>query len=192
MNLTYQLENWKDAKVVCVPGVMLRLCMGAQDGCEYRINWFKNSTETYVHNHAHSFHTYCMAGNYSEHTWTIQQDETEDMYSYSRKPGGEMSSPNRIEGKLLEVRRREHYPGNVMFVGNEEYHTISSNPGEEALTFVVRYISTPNKTHVLSSSPCIEDDEGSQNVRPASDIERKSMFERLTKYAHTSSIMYEH
>lgn len=174
------LQDWKDAKVVCVPGVMLRLLLGTHGENEYRINWFKDANETYIHNHTSSFTTMCLAGNYTETTWEIDDSVDDVTYVFEREVGGSLSVPIPCAGGLRVKRMRRHFPGNIMSVDKSEYHSICAAKGEEALTVVVRNTAECGDTRMLATTPFM-DPEATQKVRPATECERKVFFERLVR-----------
>ncbi len=54
------LTNWKMTEIRTVPGVMYQVRCGNDEfdqSIEYQINWFLDCTETFIHNHRHTFDT---------------------------------------------------------------------------------------------------------------------------------------
>src|ERR1700722_14451361 len=69
------LNDWQAADVRTVPGVMYQVrCSRDEDNIDYRIHWFIDCSDTYIHNHQYPFKTYCLEGKYEEKLWKIIDD----------------------------------------------------------------------------------------------------------------------
>lgn len=179
------LKQWSDADVRVVPNVMVQVrCGDDQDDPinEYRIHWFNDITETYIHNHQYSFDTYCLEGEYIERLWTVNQTyEDVTTYKFPRITGNTFGSVIPIRGSLQYLNTRRHYPGNQMHLDYHQYHSIIPAPEctDGVVTFVVRKKLDVNLsgTFVLSSSPTIN--APTDEIVPASSDERQGMRDKL-------------
>lgn len=177
------IDNWSNVDVRTVPGVMYQIRCGIDENdptIEYRMNYFLNSSETFVHNHRHSFETLCLEGEYLETTWEITEDDSENVvYQFYRRSGNILDAPKQIPGILRSVRTRRHFPGNQMHVDTNEYHSISPvNSNTEVFTFLRRKKHTPSPDmYVLSSSPII--DAPTDKTQLATNEERQIMYDKL-------------
>ncbi|UJR32447.1 hypothetical protein I4U23_019909 [Adineta vaga] len=179
------LENWKMTDVRTVPGVMYQVRCGYDEidpSIEYQINWFIDCTETFIHNHRHSFDTYCLEGEYIEKLWEIIDNGTTDglVYQYQRNADTTFNLNKILPGSLCHVQTRYHFPGNKLHVDTCQFHSISSVVGsrDRVLTFLVKknYFPTP-EIFALSMSRGI--DVQDNEIRPATDSERLAMYEKL-------------
>jgi hypothetical protein len=178
------LTNWSTADVRTVPGVMYQIRCGDDENdptIEYQINWFIDCTETYIHNHRHSFDTLCLEGGYTEKLWQVIDDQTGAVtFQFPRDPGNIFGVPQKIPGALCHIKTRDHFPGNQMHVGTDQFHSISSSAGSSnrVFTFLIKRKHTPTPNmYVLSSYSVI--DEPTDEIRSATEEERHSMHEKL-------------
>jgi len=181
--ITKAIADWPTADVRTVPGVMYQVRCGEDENdptIEYQINWFIDCTETYIHNHRHSFDTLCLEGGYKEQLWEIIDDNTGAVtYQFYRKSGNIFDTPKVIPGVLRPVRSRSHFPGNQMHLDTEQYHSIAPSSADNRIfTFLAKqkHLLMP-KMFVLSSTPTI--DAPSDEIRPATEEERQSMYNQL-------------
>jgi hypothetical protein len=181
--MTKALANWSTAEVKIVPGVMYQVRCGIDENdpnIEYQMNWFIDCTETFVHNHRHSFHTLCLEGGYKEKLWEISDDGTGAVtYQFYRKSGNIFDAPKMIPGVLRPAKFRSHFPGNILHVGIEQYHSITpSSSDNRVFTFLAKRKHSPTPDmYVLSSSPTI--DAPSDEIRDATEEERQSMYQQV-------------
>ncbi len=178
------LVNWQVADVRTVPGVMYQVRCGHDEfdqSIEYQINWFLDCTETFIHNHRHSFHTYCLEGEYIEKIWEIaDNDDAGIIYQFRRNSDNVFDLHKAATGTLRHVKSRHHFPGNQMHVDTCQFHSISTIVGSSSrvLTFLVKqnYCPVPDM-FVLSTSPDIETLK--DEIRSATDDERQVIYEKL-------------
>lgn len=148
---------------------------------EYQINWFLDCTETFLHNHRHSFDTFCLEGEYIETIWEVVDDgDGEITYQFRRNSDNKFHLHKTLPGALRPVRFRHHFPGNQMHVDTCQFHSISpiTGAGFRVLTFLVKrnYLPVPDMFVLspLSAVEAIKDE-----VRPATADERQAMYEKL-------------
>ena len=187
--MTTAINNWPDADVQTVPGVMYQVRCGIDDNdptIKYQLNYFIDSTETFIHNHRHSFDTLCLEGEYLETTWEVtDNDSGKAIYQFYRKTGNILDGPKEISGVLRPVRTRHHFPGNEMHLSINEYHSIAPVSSNTAVFTFLRkkeHTSTPNM-YVLSPSPAI--DAPRDEIRPATIDERQIMYKKLLHILQT-------
>jgi hypothetical protein len=181
-NLISTLENWPTIIVRCVPGVMYQVLCQTNDidnGMEYRFHWFLDCTETFVHNHGNAFDTFCLEGQYLEKLWAIIDDDDDAItYKFSRTSGNKFGSIVHIPGSLRHVASRHHFPGNVLHVDTNQFHSITPGTGSDKyiLTFVARHkcLSSAPNTYILSPSKII--------AAPIDEIISATLEERLAVY----------
>ncbi len=169
------LLHWEDVCVECIPGVMLRIRFDEDSSNEYRMHWFCDANETYVHNHVYGFTTVCIEGSYEERTWEIVPSDGVT-YQFDREKGGALSDPIEVSGSLAIVRTRNHFPGNVMEVHQKWFHSIQA-PSPEAVTFVIRHKAQAGTTKILCSHKTLPN--STEVVRPATPAERSAMQTKL-------------
>ena len=184
------LANWSTADVRTVPGVMYQIRCGTDENdpnLEYQINWFIDCTETFIHNHRHSFYTLCLEGGYKETLWAIDENDTSAItYQHYRKPGNIFDSPTEVPGALRPVQSRHHYPGNLMHVGTNQNHSIArvSSADSPPFTFLAKRSHSPTPDmYVLSSSPVIS--APNDEIQPATEVERQNMYNKLQQILKT-------
>ncbi len=178
------VANWQVADVRTVPGVMCQVRCGADEfdpNVEYQINWFVDCTETFIHNHRHSFDTYCLEGEYEEKIWEIIDHEDGDItYQFPRNANNTFDLPKTVPGTLCHIKSRYHFPSNQLHVDTCQFHSISPiiNFSGRVLTFLIKknYFPTPDM-FVLSMSPDVEAIEN--EMRSATDDERQAMYKKL-------------
>jgi hypothetical protein len=154
----------------------------AFDQCiEYQINWFLDCTETFIHNHRHSFDTYCLEGEYTEKLWEIVDDSNGGIiYQFRRNSDTTFDLNKTVPGNLRHIKTRRHFPGNQMHVDVCQFHSISSTESSNSrvLTFLAKRNYFPAQDlFVLSTTPDIEAIK--DVIRPATDDERQGMYEKL-------------
>jgi hypothetical protein len=150
---------------------------------EYQINWFLDCTETFLHNHRHSFITYCLEGEYVEKLWEIVDNgDGGIIYQFRRNADNTFDLPKTVSGTLRHINSRHHFPGNQMYVDTSQFHSISSIAGSNSrvLTFLVKrnYFPAPD-IFVLSMTPDIQSIK--DVIRPATADERQAMYEKLQR-----------
>lgn len=185
------LLNWKVADVRTVPGVMYQVRCGEDEfdkSIEYQINWFFDCTETFLHNHRHSFGTYCLEGEYIETLWKIvDEGDGEITYQFRRNSEGTFDLYKTVPGTLLHIKSRHHFPGNLMHVDTYQFHSISAIPGSSSrvLTFLVKQNYTPAPDiFVLSTLPHIE--ALKDEIRLATNNEHQVIYEKLQQVLEKS------
>jgi hypothetical protein len=191
------LLNWSTINVRSVPGVMHQvLCRTdhTDDNIEYRFHWFLNCAETYVHNHRYTFDTYCLEGEYMESLWEIIDDGSgASTYQFSRTSGNKFGSIIRIQGVLRNVASRHHFPGNILHVDTNQFHSISpiTQSNTDVFTFVARKIcsSAAKNTYILSSSESIK--APIEEIRPATAEERLGVYQKLQQLFQRISSNHE-
>lgn len=184
------IANWPTADVRVVPGVMCQIRCGKDENdpnIEYQINWFSNCSETYIHNHRHTFDSLCIEGEYMESLWEIADANTDAItYKFYRQSGNICGAPTQIPGVLHHVRSRLHFPGNVLHVDIDQYHSILPKFGSDAQVFTFlakrKHSPTPDM-YILSSSPTI--DAPSDEIRQATEEEREKMYNKLQNILKT-------
>jgi hypothetical protein len=188
--ITKAMANWSTADVRTVPRVMYQIRCGDDDDdqtLEYQINWFIDCAETYVHNHRHSFDTFCLDGEYTEKLWDIVDDHTDAItYQFYRTSGNVFDAPVKVAGRLCHVMTRQHFPGNLMHVNITQYHSIAANKDADTrvLTFLAKRKHSPTPDmYVLSSSPAI--DAPKEEIRPATEDERQNIYAKLQQILRT-------
>ncbi|CAF3208849.1 unnamed protein product [Rotaria socialis] len=180
--LTYVLQNWSNIDVRTVPGVMYQVLCGSDEGIQYRFHWFWDCEETYIHNHRYAFDTYCIEGEYVERIWEIVPDDTDAVtYYFSRESGNHLTSLMNVCGTLRIVECHSHFPGNVLHVRTDQFHSISPMNGlnNRVMTFVARILDSSMKanTHILSSTATIE--APIETILVATPEERLAMYCKL-------------
>jgi hypothetical protein len=192
--ITNVIGNWQKADVRTVPGVMYQIRCGtdANDpNIKYQINWFIDCSETFVHNHRNSFDSLCLEGEYTEKLWEIKDDNTDDVtYQFYRESGNILDVPQKIPGTLCHVMTRDHFPGNILHVDIEQYHSISPKVSSDSqvFTFLAKRKHSPRPDmYILSSSANIN--APSDAIRQATEDERQKMYNKLqhilqTKFPH--------
>ncbi|CAF1458492.1 unnamed protein product [Adineta steineri] len=185
------LANWQVTDVRTVPGVMYQVRCGhdeSDQSIEYQINWFFDCAETIVHNHRHSFDSYCLEGEYIEKLWEIVDDEDGTMtYQFQRKSNATFDLCKTIPGTLCHIKTRHHFPGNILHVDTSQFHSISSLVGSSSrvLTFLIKKNYFPaSDIFALSMTPDIEVQDN--EIRQATDDERQVMYEKLQQLQKTS------
>jgi hypothetical protein len=188
--ITNAIANWSTGDVRTVPGVMYQIRCGNDENdpnIEYQINWFIDCTETFIHNHRHSFVTLCLEGEYIEKLWEIIDDNTgATTYQFYRESGNVFDLPTKIPGALHHVTSRRHFPGNQLHVNTEQYHSILPVVGSnrQVFTFLAKKKhSPPPAMYILSSSPTI--DAPSDEIRSATEDERQNMYNQLQHILRT-------
>jgi hypothetical protein len=69
---------------------------------EYQINWFLDCTETFIHNHRHSFITYCLEGQYIEKLWEmVDEGDHQFGYQFRRHIDGTFDLPKIVPAVLF-------------------------------------------------------------------------------------------
>lgn len=178
------LANWQVADVRTVPGVMYQVRCGYDEhdpSIEYQFNWFVDCTETFIHNHRHSFDTYCLEGEYVEKLWEIVDDGNGDItYQFRRNPDTTFDLYRTVTGTLHHTKTRYHFPGNQLHVDPCQFHSISSivNSKSRILTFLVKqnYFPEPDM-FVLSRLPQMT--AVNHEIRASTNDERQAFFEKL-------------
>jgi hypothetical protein len=193
-HITNAIANWEKADVRTVPGVMYQIRCGtdANDpNIEYQINWFIDCSETFVHNHRNSFDSLCLEGEYTEKVWEIKDDNTGAItYQFYRQSGNLLDNPQEIPGTLCHVMTRNHFPGNILHVNIEQYHSIlpKVSSHSQVFTFLAKRKHSPSPNmYILNSSPNIN--APSDAIRPTTEDERQKMYNKLqhilrTKFQH--------
>ncbi|CAF0830339.1 unnamed protein product [Adineta ricciae] len=185
------LKNWESTEVRTVPDVMYQIRCGydqSDPSIEYQINWFIDCTETFIHNHRHSFDTYCLEGEYIEKLWEIVENENTDerVYQYRRDVGTKFNLYQTISGSLRHMQTRRHFPGNKLHVDTCQFHSISSvvGSGDRVLTFLVKKNYLPaSDIFALSMSPGI--DVQDNEIRPATSTERQAVYVKLQQIVNS-------
>ena len=76
-------------------------------------------------------------------TWStvgeIDSTIPEITYQFPRSTGNVIGAPTTLPGKLQVVETRQHFPGNVMHVAPNRFHSIEASAACEAVTFVTRF-----------------------------------------------------
>jgi hypothetical protein len=182
--ITKATANWSTADVRTVPGVMYKIRCGLDENdpnIEYQIHWFIDCSETFIHNHRHSFVSLCLEGEYTESLWEIIDDNTDSItYQFYRKSGNVLDLPSKIPGALHRVKTRHHFPGNELHVNTEQYHSIlpKVSSDNQVFTFLAKRKHSPTPDmFILSSSPTIY--APSDEIRPATEDERRNMYNKL-------------
>ena len=179
------LRNWSQAEIYTVPGIMYQLrcnTFGMNDHMEYRFHWFVDCAETYIHNHQVAFDSYCLEGRYVETLWEIFDDHSGQFTNkFPRDSGNKIiGAPVKVPGILRPEEDHQHYPGNVLHVETNEFHSIAPiNKGQGVVTFVARYQSSSplRTTHILSTEETIK--APTDAIRPATDEERDSIHKKF-------------
>jgi hypothetical protein len=182
--LSDALANWQVADVRTVPGVMYQVRCGHDEldpSVEYQINWFVDCTETFIHNHRHSFDSYCLEGEYIEKLWEIIDDGNGEMtYQFRRNLDSTFDLYKTVPGTLRHVKSRHHFPGNQLHVDTCLFHSITPIVGSSGrvLTFLVKrnYSPVPDMFVLSTSSGIAALD---NDMRLATDDERQAMYEKL-------------
>ncbi len=199
--ITNTLANWSMADVRTVPGIMYQIRCGADENdpsIEYQFNWFNDCTETFIHNHSHSFDSLCLEGEYTEKSWEIKDDNTGDVtYRFYRKSETVLDIHKQIPGTLCHVMTRNHFPGNILHVDTDQYHSISPKVSSDSqvFTFLAKRNYSPRPDmYVLSSSPAVN--APSNAIRPATEDERQKMYNKLqhilqTKFQHSIQLPHK-
>ncbi|CAF1136573.1 unnamed protein product [Adineta steineri] len=186
------LANWQVTDVRTVPGVMYQVRCGHDEfdqSIEYQINWFFDCAETIIHNHRHSFDSYCLEGEYIEKLWEIVDDDGGGTmtYQFQRKSNATFDLCKTIPGTLCHIKTRHHFPGNILHVDTSQFHSISSLVGSSSrvLTFLIKKNYFPaSDIFALSMTPEIEVQDN--EIRQATDDERQVMYEKLQQLQKTS------
>lgn len=181
------LGDWPNAKIVCVPGVMLRICLGKDsNGDECRLNYIFKCDEMIPHNHSQPFTTTCLSGEYIEVSWTIDPHSSDTLMISRRSLGGDIAATQKVHGRLRECQVRRHYAGNTMYVENDRFHSIVAQPEcGDVLTFVVRHQSPHCPTFMLHSESQVDI---CGRVRDATQLERAAFFKKLVSAVIYSQI----
>lgn len=189
-HINQALANWSDVDIRTVPDVMYQIRCGEDEhdsSIEYQINWFLDCTETLIHNHRHTFDTYCLEGEYLEKLWEIVDDGQGDVtYRFCRQLGNTFDTSTTIPGTLQHVRSRHHFPGNQMHVDTTQFHSIT--PLKQSNTRIFTFLRKQNhfpgrKLSFLSSSSII--DGPTNEIRSATDEERLKMYNKLQDILRT-------
>lgn len=168
-------SNWEDTRITCVPGVMLQVRHVTKE-VEYRIHWFNDASETYIHNHGYPFTTLCLHGEYVESSWELDKCAKGNVYCFLRETGNRVKLNGTHQGNLKRTQIRKHFPGNVMHIASDRYHSIKGSG--EVVTFVtIHKKGDKTPTHIWSSSPDIH--APTEEVREATECERKAMYMKL-------------
>ena len=180
--LSYVLSHWSDMDVRTVPGVMYQVRAGNNENLEYRFHWFIDCNETYVHNHRFPFDTLCLDGGYIERLWEIVPDHLDAItYCFPRASGNHLNASFPVSGALRSVQRREHFPGNILHVDTDQFHSVSPLQGvdHEVVTFVARRLDpwSAVNTFILSSNETIE--AAVEEIRSATAQENQAMHCKL-------------
>jgi len=183
--LKYTLLNWPIVDVRTVPGIMHQVVCrtySIDSNMEYRFHWFLDCTETYVHNHRYTFDTYCLEGEYMEKLWEIIDDDSgTTTYQHSKTSGNKFGSIMPVSGVLRTTDFRHHFPGNILHVDTNQFHSISpiTRSSNHVFKFVARQIcsSAAENTYVLSPTESIE--APVDQIRPATPEERQCVYLKL-------------
>ncbi len=188
------LSNWEITDVRTVPGIMYQVRCGHDEfdqTIEYQINWFLDCTETFIHNHRHSFITYCLEGQYIEKLWEmVDEGDHQFGYQFRRHIDGTFDLPKIVPGTLRHTKTRRHFPGNQMFVNTSQFHSISpiAQSDSRVLTFLVKRNYFPVRDiFVLSMKSELQSIK--DLIRPATDDERHAIYEKL-HHVFTSNLHY--
>lgn len=180
------LAHWQVTDVRTVPDVMYQVRCGYDErdrSIEYQFNWFVDCTETFIHNHRHSFDSYCLEGEYIEKLWEIVDDDKNDItYQFRRNSDTTFDLYKTITGGTLRhVKSRYHFPGNRLHVDTCQFHSISPivNSTSRVLTFLVKQNYSPERDmFVLSLSPQMKATNNNE-IRVSTNDERQAMYEKL-------------
>jgi hypothetical protein len=164
-----------------VPGVMAQVMLPADAHVEFRLHVYSaDCLETYVHNHSNLFVTYGMYGEYEERIWRIEPEPGSSVYRSRRHKSGHLSAPIEERGSLLRAyKKRYQFPGNLLVVKPEEFHSISPISNSPApVTLICRSkMHCANGTDVLSST--MEIDAPSAPIHVATSTEIDAVRQRL-------------
>lgn len=177
----YCIKNWNNIEITCVPGVMLQIRLGETKEAEYRIHWFQDCTETYIHNHRYRFQSLCIDGGYVEHSWSIANRPGHCSFAFERFDGNKVSKSRCIRGQLTQILSRRHEPGNLLEVDQCQFHSIEGDASRGAVTLVKRFKGLPAQTLILNNKTTI--DSPTDEIRQATAHERKSMLARKTEFS---------
>lgn len=101
--------------------------------------YHQNYAETYIHNHVHPFLSICLDGSYIERLWWYQEKNDTYFYEFSREKGGMLKLSLVRKGELITSWVRVHFPGNILVVSSDIYHTIHTGIHEEPpITLIIK------------------------------------------------------
>lgn len=182
-HLNNTLDNWRDADVRTVPNVMYQIRYGRDaNNVEFRFHLFISSEETYVHNHQYDFLSYCIQGEYCESLWNIDTTRSDVItYEFSRNSGNDIGLLGPKQGALYIEEKRHHFPGNVLSVTRNRFHSISSSAtsNKMVVTFVARYICPMATRHTFIWSPEESIEAPTDQIEPATENERDIVYKQL-------------
>ena len=180
----YCIMNWNNIEITCVPGVMLQIRLGETKEAEFRIHWFQDCTETYIHNHRYRFQSLCIDGGYVEHSWSIANRPGHRTFTFKRTNGNKISKGHSVRGQLTQILSRQHRPGNLLEVDQCQFHSIEGDEHREAVTLVKRFKGLPAHTMILNNKTTINSP--TDEIRPAMAHERKSMLAKMSSIGFKS------
>lgn len=122
-----------------VPGVMKRYPIFFDgDAIDIRIHYFKETSETTIHNHRMNFFSYCLKGGYDHEVWGVSTAQgQEHHYATNRSQDPSMESPmQKFAGRLKIMIAHSYGEGNCYFLDHEAPHTVRPRDGSALTIFV--------------------------------------------------------
>lgn len=152
-------DSLSDVVVKHVPGIMYKLLINETEDYEIWCNVFEDATETYVHDHKSNFYSTMLHGGYDYKIWSTDNNDGYH-YEFTRESGNVVSKATCKQGKLSVAETGRHFPGNLVYVPNTEFHTVEPLSGQSAcVTLVVREKASKHEpTRILSQVDVVDSD----------------------------------
>lgn len=183
-----RLYDFDEIALDCVPGVMTRYFIFDGDAIEVRVHYFKDTSETLIHNHRSSFFSKNLKGSYIHQVWGVSKAlSQEHHFATNRSHDPSMESPmQKHQGRLKTTNAHSFCEGDWYFLDHETPHTVRPGGGK-ALTIYIRSKNPAGDTWVRSTDQTLPDQSRTPDTRIEGAEDKMAFLEEIWQLLQPAS-----